>query len=326
MLFLLFVEKIILGRIVKIESKDYYVKGENGIIRCSLRGKFKKELQLKRDKLTTLDFAVIGDFVNYTFLDNNSGVIENIEKRENYLSRKAIKAKGSLKRGERFEQIIASNLDNIFIVTSVEQPSFNNRFLDRVIVASESSGINAIIVINKIDLDERNLSVKWEQLYTEIGYKVFVISAAESFGINSVKDALDGKTNLFWGQSGVGKSTLLNKMFPTLEFKVGKISDYSQKGKHTTVTGELREIGKHTFIIDTPGIREIDPYGIKKEDLSHYFTEFKPYMEECKFNTCIHQHEPGCAVFDAVENLKISVERYESYLNLLHTIEDDMFY
>jgi len=175
-------------------------------------------------------------------------------------------------------------------------------------------------------LDDRNLSAEWEQLYSNIGYNVFVISAVENIGIDEVKSWLNNKVNLFWGQSGVGKSTLLNSMFPYLEFHVGDVSDYSQKGSHTTVTGELREVGDNTYIIDTPGIREIDPYGIKKEDLSHYFKEFLPYIQNCKFNTCIHQHEPGCKVVTAVEEHYISLKRYESYLNILNSIEDGMFY
>lgn len=214
----------------------------------------------------------------------------------------------------------------MFIVTSIKSPQFNNKFLDRVIVAAESSQISVSIILNKVDLDDRNLSREWEQLYSDIGYKVFVISAVNNLGINDVKSSLSNNVNLFWGQSGVGKSTLLNKMFPHLDFRVGEVSDHSQKGTHTTVTGELRKVGEKTYIIDTPGIREIDPYGIKKEDLCHYYKEFLPYLHDCKFNTCVHEHEPGCAVVNAVENTFISIERYESYINLLSSIEDDMFY
>lgn len=163
-------------------------------------------------------------------------------------------------------------------------------------------------------------------MYYDIGYNVFIVSALEKIGIENLKKSLTGKINLFWGQSGVGKSTILNKMYPQLKLEVGAISNYSSKGKHTTVTGEMKKVGRQTYIIDTPGIREIDPYGIKKEDLTHYFKEFIPFMNNCKFNTCIHKHEPGCAVVEAVEDEKISIERYESYLNLLATIEEDMIY
>ncbi|MBK7106115.1 MAG: ribosome small subunit-dependent GTPase A [Ignavibacteriae bacterium] len=312
---------------VKIESKDYYVKiSDDEILRCSLRGKFKKEYNLKKDKLLTLDFASLGDWVEITKISNEIGVIESIHDRKNYLSRKAGKLRGGLKRGRRFEQIIASNIDKIYIVASIIFPEFNNRFIDRVIVAAESANIDFSIVINKIDLDENNNSQNWEQFYKSIGYNVFRVSAKRGDSISELKENLSGNVNLFWGQSGVGKSSILNSMFPHLDFRVGEVSNYSQKGIHTTVTGEFKKVAENTYIVDTPGIREIDPYGIKKEDLSHYFMEFKPFLQNCKFNTCNHDHEPDCAVLDAVEKGKISIERYQSYLNILNTIEDDMFY
>jgi len=294
--------------------------------RCSLRGKFKKDFSLKKNKLTTYDVAVLGDWVLFDESTEGIGVITKIIDRKNYISRKAKRLLGSLKRGERLEQIIASNLDSIYIVKSTKLPEFNNRFLDRVIVAAESCGIDAKIIINKVDLDERNFANEWEQFYTNLGYKVFITSATENIGIEEVKKSLDGKVNLFWGQSGVGKSSLLNSLYPHLDFSVGEISEASLKGRHTTVTGIMEKVNENTFIIDTPGIRAIDPYGIKKEDLCHYFIEFEPFIHSCKFNTCIHEHEPGCAIVKAVEEDKISIERYESYLNILATIEDDMIY
>ena len=135
---------------------------------------------------------------------------------------------------------------------------------------------------------------------------------------------LSGKKSLFWGQSGVGKSSILNKIFPDLKLKIGDVSHYTSKGIHTTVTSRMIPLDKNTFIIDTPGIREIDPYGIKKEDLSHYFIEFEKFAGQCKFNTCTHQHEPGCKVIDAVKKELISTERYDSYLRILKTIEEDL--
>lgn len=143
-------------------------------------------------------------------------------------------------------------------------------------------------------------------------------------GIEEISEVIWQKKNLFWGHSGVGKSSILNKLYPELNLKVGEISSYSQKGTHTTVTSEMFWVDDDTYIIDTPGIREIDPYGIKKEDLSHYFLEFNKYLNECRFNTCTHHHEPGCAVIEAVENNKISMERYDSYLRILDSIEEDM--
>ncbi len=291
-----------------------------------MRGKFKKEFELKSDKQYKLDIATVGDNVIYNMNDDGTGVISEILERKNYLSRKSPRIKGAGFRGERLEQVIAANLNNLFVVSSAEKPKFNNKMVDRILVAAESSHLNPIIVINKIDLDEKSKLENWIHLYEEIGYKVILTSCVENLGINELKNNLSGKISLLWGQSGVGKSSLLNLLYPELNLKVGEISGYSNKGKHTTVTASMIQVDTETFVIDTPGIREIDPYGIRKEDLGHYFIEFAPFINDCKFNTCTHHHEPGCAVIEAVESEKISVERYESYLFLLETIEEDILF
>lgn len=156
--------------------------------------------------------------------------------------------------------------------------------------------------------------------------KVYLTEAVNSVGVEAIKENLKGKVSAFWGQSGVGKSSILNALYPELEHRVGEISEQTNKGTHTTVTSVLSEVEENTFVIDTPGIREIEPYGIKKIDLCHYFEEFTEYINDCKFNTCTHFHEPGCAVINAVEDEEISIERYESYLNLLDSIEDGMIF
>lgn len=255
---------------------------------------------------------------------DGTGTIIKIHKRKNYLSRKAPKLRGASYRGERLEQIIAANIDDFYIITSADEPTFNHKSLDRFLVSGESSSLHPIIVINKIDLMTDDFSNEWKNFYEKIGYKVFITSVTNNRGIEELKLSLNGKKNLFWGHSGVGKSSLLNSMFSHLNIYTQKISEQSAKGKHTTVTVTMYPIDETTFIIDTPGIREIDPYGVKKEDLSHYFIEFLPYIQECFYNRCIHEHEPGCAVLDAVEENKISLERYDSYLRILDTIEDDL--
>lgn len=293
-------------------------------IRCVLRGKFKKDFSLKKDKLFQTDIAVVGDKVRFDFNDDGTGFIYEILPRENYLSRKAPRIRGASYRGERLEQIIAANLDQVFIVTSISEPEFNNRTVDRFLVACESSRLNVNIIINKIDLDENDSHKKWYELYSSIGYNVLLTSTKTELGINNLKSILPNKKNLFWGQSGVGKSSILNKIYPHLNLKVGEISNYTSKGTHTTVTSSMFFVGDNTYLIDTPGVREIDPYGIKKEDLGHYFVEFSEFINECKFNTCTHKHEPGCAVVKAVKQGKISEERYDSYLRMLETVEEDI--
>lgn len=318
-------EDSIQAKVFKIESKDYYLLDSDGKqIRCSLRGRFKKEFGFKADKLYKLDIAAVGDTVDYELNNDGSGVINSILPRKNYLSRKVPKLKGAGTRGERLEQIVAANIDFLIIITSRKLPEFNNRMLDRLIVTGESSHINVKIVINKSDLSNEKGIVDWIDLYSSIGYDLFQTSAKEKTGIDKLREALHGSVNLFWGQSGVGKSSLLNLLYPQLDLRTGEISQSTSKGKHTTVTSLLKKVDTDTFIIDTPGIREIDPYGIRKEDLGHFFIDFLPFINDCKFNTCTHHHEPGCAVIDAVSNGMIHPERYKSYLNILETIEDDM--
>ncbi len=316
------------GIVLRTESKDYFVltKNNHEIIRCSLKGKFKKEFNLKRDKLFKTDLAVVGDYVNFDLNKDGTGVIYKIDERQNYLSRKAPKIKGASYRGERLEQTIAANIDNLFVVSSAVKPVFNNKAIDRFLVTGESSKINTGIILNKSDLDDKNKLNYWKDLYEKIGYKVFVTSAKMNKGIDKLKTEIQGKKNLFWGQSGVGKSSLLNKIYPGIKLETGEISNSTDKGTHTTVTVNMIKVEKDTFVIDTPGLREIDPYGIREEDLGHYFIEFAEFSQDCRFNTCTHFHEPGCAVIEAVENGRISEERYYSYLRILETIEEDIIF
>ncbi len=153
-----------------------------------------------------------------------------------------------------------------------------------------------------------------------------MISVLTGKGVDAIKEKLKGKKNLFFGHSGVGKSSLINMLFPQLSLKTGEISSFTDKGTHTTVTSIMIKVDENTYVIDTPGIREIDPFGIRKEDLGHYFIEFINFISECKFNTCTHYHEPGCAVIKAVEDGEITIERYDSYLRMLETIEEDILF
>lgn len=319
--------KKVKGIVTRIESKSHFVLCENGdLVECSLPGRIKKLYRLKRDKLTTKDIVAVGDEVVISLSGNGLGVIDEIGLRENFLSRKAPFIKGRTHRGERLEQIIAANLTRLFVVTSILDPEFNNRTLDRFLVTAASCKIAVTIIINKIDLDEDGEHEFWYQVYENLGYDILTVSAHRGDGIEQLKARFDEGTFLFWGPSGVGKSTLLNTCFPQLDLKTAEISEWSKKGTHTTVTSEMYEIDDSLFIVDTPGIREIEPYGLQKIDLGHYFVEFEDYIHDCKYNTCTHVHEPGCAVLEAVENEEILAERYESYVRLLETIEDGMIY
>lgn len=301
------------------------ITGDDERIRCSLPKKFKKAKSLKRDKQYILDIVCVGDILDIEINDDGTGFIKEILDRKNYFSRKAPKIKGASFRGERLEQLIAVNIDNLIIINSIHKPKFNNRLLDRIISSGESSHVQIIIVINKVDLDAEGDSGYWMEMYENIGYKVFITSKLNTDTIKPLLDELYGHVSLFCGRSGVGKSTILNMIDPNLNLKIGEISESTSKGTHTTVTALMEKVDTDTYVIDTPGIREFDPYGISKENLGHYYIDFVKHLRNCKFNTCIHHHEPGCAVIDAVKKGDIIVERYESYLNLLDTVEEDMF-
>lgn len=316
------------GTISRVESKDYYIikDGSDEMIRCNLRGKFKKDFNLKKDKLYRTDIAVVGDYVDFCINKDGSGTIEKVHPRKNYLSRKAPKVKGRSYRGERLLQVIAANIDSVFIISSAAEPSFNNKVIDRFLVAAESSGLSSVIIINKSDLDTGEQIENWAALYKHCGYPVYITSVVGKTGFHGLQTRLRGKKNLFWGHSGVGKSSILNYLYPGLDLIIGEISSYNEKGTHTTVTTVMAKVQKDTFIIDTPGVREIDPYGIRKEDLGHYFIDFGSYIPQCKFNSCTHDHEPGCAVIDGVRRGELSAERYDSYLRILETIEEDIIF
>ena len=270
--------------------------------------------------------AVVGDSVEFELNQDGTGVIIKVGNRRNYISRKAPRIRGASYRGERLEQIIAANIENLFIVSSVAEPIFNNKTIDRLLVIGESAKLNIFIIINKSDLDLENSIDNWINLYKKVGYDIFKTSIISYEGLDYLKENLTNGKSLFFGQSGVGKSSLLNKIFPWLKLKIGEISNFTDKGTHTTVTSKMIKLEKNSYIIDTPGIREIDPFGIRKEDLGHYFIEFSNFISNCKFNTCTHFHEPGCAVIEAVHQGLIDDERYESYLRILETVEEDILF
>ncbi|MCX8010359.1 MAG: ribosome small subunit-dependent GTPase A, partial [Ignavibacteria bacterium] len=219
-----------IGIVTRNESKDYYVLFNAEEIRCSLRGKLKLEAEWKKDKFLYTDLVAVGDRVKFSFNEDGTGVIEELPERKNYLSRKAPKIKGISEKGRRFEQIIASNVDFTCCVTSILQPVFNNRALDRMIVTAESCQTEPIVIINKVDLDKRNKSQKWFELYKNLGYKTFLCSATKNIGTEELKEIMFGKTSVFIGHSGVGKSSLINSIDPEISQAVNEISEAWDKG------------------------------------------------------------------------------------------------
>ena len=299
------------GRVIQSTGSWYKVKTEVGVIESRLPGKFRLE-----EKEVTNPIAV-GDWVDISMNDDNTGTIKKIHDRKNYITRKAT-------HGRRGEHILVSNLDTAFVVQSIRQPKLKEGFIDRFLVTCEAYEVDASIIINKMDLaTEKALNYVQDlsNLYESLGYGVFITNALDSNSLTPLKNYIKDKTTAFIGPSGVGKTSLLNAIDPNYSEKVGAISNYSNKGKHTTTFAKLIDIDNGGVIVDTPGIREFGLFNIEPWELSLFFPEMLNTRQKCKFNTCTHLHEPGCAVIKAFEEGKIDARRYNSYINMLESIE-----
>ncbi|WP_448529390.1 ribosome small subunit-dependent GTPase A [Raineya sp.] len=298
------------GIIIRSTGAWYEVRtNDKKIISCRLRGKFKLQ-----DLKVTNPIAV-GDRVEWEWeKDQKTGVITDILPRENYIIRKSV-------HKTAHAHLIATNIDQAIIIATLVAPRTSFGFIDRFLVSAETFRIPAVVVFNKSDLlDKEALHYQAEimQIYTEIGYCCLQTSVISQEGVSDFEKILQGKVSLLSGHSGVGKSSLINAINPSLNLKTGEISDFSQKGKHTTTFAEMFELSENTFIIDTPGIKELGLVEIEADELSHYFPEMRKYLGECKFGSrCLHIHEPQCKVIEAVESGEIALFRYESYLSML---------
>ncbi|QPC82258.1 ribosome small subunit-dependent GTPase A [Phototrophicus methaneseepsis] len=310
------------GLVVKEQSGFYWVEAEDeSITICQLRGRLKEEAQAS-------DIAAIGDRVIFSQIEvdgieEERGVIEEVEERTSVLSR-AVRTTG--KRGvgqaER-EHVLIANADQAFFVFAAAQPTPNLRMLDRMLVAGERSEIESlIIIINKIDLEDPSTVNALIAPYRDMGYEVLYTSAAQNVGIDALRQHLAGKISVFTGPSGVGKTSLLNRIQPGLGRTVKAISDYSQEGMHTTRDSALVKLENGGYLADTPGIRAIQVWDVEPDELDGYFRDLAEYVEQCKFSNCTHTNEPGCAVKAAVKAGKISKTRYENYLHLREDLKD----
>ncbi|HBZ26625.1 MAG: ribosome small subunit-dependent GTPase A [Bacteroidetes bacterium RIFOXYA12_FULL_40_10] len=296
--------------VVKHTGSHYLVSNlpEWSLITCVLRGK----LRLK-EGVTTNPVAV-GDHVLYESEGEGRGVITEILPRKNYIIRKSTNL-------SRQAHIIASNLDQVFLIVTLNFPQTKFEFIDRFLVTCEAYKVPVKIIINKIDLFTKEYDQSLEMfrhIYNEsAGYQIIEVSGLKSINIESVRSECRGKLSLFSGISGVGKSSLINSLDPMLALKTGEISDYHKQGKHTTTFYEIHPLSSGGFIIDTPGIKGFGLIEMAKEELSHYFPEMFRLLDHCRFAPCTHTHEPGCAVKAAVEDGSITEERYVSYLSML---------
>jgi ribosome biogenesis GTPase len=298
------------GKVIKSTGSWYHVLAEDGKeYNCRLRGKFK----IKGLKVTNP--VAVGDKVQLEIEDveEETGVITDIQPRENYIIRKSTRKK-------YHGHILATNIDRAVLVATLVLPRTSLGFIDRFLVSADSFRIPALIIFNKKDLlEEAQLEQQRElmQMYEAIGYRCMEISAFDQADVERVKEVLQGKTSLFSGHSGVGKSTLLNQLDPSITQKTAEVSTFANKGVHTTTYAEMFEVEKDTFIIDTPGIKELGLMDINEGEISHYFPEMRDLLGGCKFHDCTHTHEPGCVVMDAVEEGQIAGSRYYSYLSML---------
>ena len=255
----------------------------------------------------------VGDMVEYEGGEGELATIKNILPRKNYIIRKSTNL-------SRQSHIIASNLDMVFLIVTVELPEVKLPFVDRFLVTCEAYNVPVTIILNKMDIyspEALQMVEAFKEIYSHAGYRIIESSAATGLGLDEIMESCKDKVVLFSGQSGVGKSSLISALDPNLNLRVGEISAYHQQGKHTTTFYEMHPIATGGFVIDTPGIRGFGLVDVSQLELSGYFPEMLRVEDNCRFAPCTHTHEPGCAVKEAVENGEISVERYESYLGML---------
>jgi len=295
-----------MGIVLQARGGGHRVQDGDSIVSCHVRGK------LKRDRLYT-DLIATGDRVRWRSTRPGRGIIEEVLPRETQLSR--------LRPGPQrvpFEDVIVANPDQAVFIFAVQDPDPHLRLLDRLLVIAENNDLPAIICANKIDLLRRKRKARQMfDMYEKIGYPVIYTSAHTGRGVKELKERLLGKLSVLSGPSGAGKSSLLNAIQPGLGLEVREISEVTGKGRHTTVGVRLWPLDGGGYVADTPGLREAGLFDIEPEELAWHFVEMRPYLSDCRFSSCTHTHEPGCAVKAAVEAGAVSEARYDSYCRLL---------
>ncbi|MBP7166943.1 MAG: ribosome small subunit-dependent GTPase A [Bacteroidia bacterium] len=296
------------GRVLKSTGTWLQVESENGaLIACRVRG------NMRLRGIDSTNPMAVGDLIHFELEDDGTGVISDFEPRKNYIIRKSVNL-------SKQTQILAANIDMLWLVVTPALPKTSTGFIDRFIAAAESFRIPSALILNKSDLFTGELEAVQQEIidiYEPLGYPCYKVSALQGDGLDELKAAFKGKVNLLSGHSGVGKSSLINALAPGLNLKTGDISRQHLKGKHTTTFAEMHQLPFGAYLIDTPGIREFVNIDFKPAEIGHYFVEIRVRMQDCKFNNCLHDTEKECAVKKAVEAGEIHRERYYNYISML---------
>ena len=291
-------------------GSNYKVKSDGVFYECKIKGK------LRIKQIETTNPIAVGDKVSFSIEKNKKspiGLISEVKERNNYIIRKSVNL------SKQFH-IIASNIDQVFLMVTIKEPKTFTSFIDRFLVTAEAYRIKTIILFNKIDLyspDEIKELEILREIYSNIGYDCFKISAKKKDTLKSIINLMKDKTNMFSGNSGVGKSTLINTLFPKLKLKTIEISNTHKQGKHATTFSEMHDLNDGIKIVDTPGVKSFGIVDINPEELDNYFPEFLALKSNCRFNNCMHVKEPNCAIKLGLEEKIISQTRYDSYIDLI---------
>ena len=296
------------GFVIKNTGSWYSVKTDDGkVVECKIKGNFR----LKGIRSTNP--VAVGDHVEIALNQEGTAFITHIDERRNYIIRKS-------QNLSKQSHIIAANVDQAFLIVTVNYPQTSTTFIDRFLASAEAYSVPVVLVFNKRDIlsdDERHYQQSMVHLYETIGYECREISAATGEGVEGLHKLLKGKITLLSGNSGVGKSTLINQILPEANLRTAEISDAHNTGMHTTTFSEMLELPESGYIIDTPGIKGFGTFDMEPEELTSYFREIFHFSKDCKFSNCTHTHEPGCAVLKALEEHYIAQSRYQSYLGML---------